>query len=286
MKNERSDVEYPMWRKKVDATLLKDGATPIPKWLCSVWSINNNFETCSSKKDPNSNVVVKFNKKKYQGNIVKTKNDMYRLFIDKELCDMLKDIFVMSYIRSIEQELRKNKREYKGQEIENEIPFWEFLDIEFNYQRREFCLKSYYTQKPVYIELFKELVKSHTLKIIEDKLNPKPSNRIVKQDWEKRDRLKNQIDAKNVIYNLIDTNNNLIYIGEAESLNIRLNQNRESIKEWNYYRYDCLPESLTKEQRVAIERLIIRTFASFFPNMKEIPSQLVSEYLLVNQKID
>ena len=124
------------------------------------------------------------------------------------------------------------------------------------------------------------------IKIIDNVLQNKDEFRFIKQDWKKKTKLSGQIDAKNVIYNLIDTQNKLIYIGEAESLTQRLNQNREVIKNWDYYRFDCLPEGLSKNQRVAIERLLIRTFASFFSNNKGIPSKEVSEYRLANEKID
>jgi hypothetical protein len=287
MKLERSDIEFPLWRKKVDATLFKDAATPIPKWLCKVWEINTFFSNSYSKKDANSFVDVFFNNKKYSGHVVQIKNQkMFRLFFDKQLSDILKDIFLMSYMRSIEQDLRKSKPEYRDQEIENEIPFWEFIDIEFDSASKIFYFKAYYIQKTAYIELFKELVKSHTLKIIDDLVNAKDEFRFIKQDWEPRKKLQTQIDAKNVIYNLIDTKHKKIYIGEAESLVQRLNQNREVIKDWDYYRFDCLPEGLTRIQRIAIERLLIRTFASFFNNKKGIPSKKVSEYDLVNDKID
>lgn len=287
MKLERSDIEFPLWRKKVDATLFKDAATPIPKWLCKVWEINTLFPNSFSKKDSASFVEIFFNNKKYSGHVVQIKNQrMFRLFFDRQLSDILKDVFLMSYMRSIENDLRKNKTEYSEQEIEQEIPFWEFLDIEFDSNKKIFYFKAYYIQKPAYIELFKELVKSHTLKIIDDLLNSKDEFRFVKQDWETRSKLQTQIEAKNVIYNLIDTKNKLIYIGEAESLIQRLNQNREVIKNWEYYRFDCLPDGLTRTQRVAIERLLIRTFASFFKNKKGIPSKQVSEYCLANDKID
>ncbi len=287
MKLERSDIEFPLWRKKVDATLFKDAATPIPKWLCKVWEINTLFPNSFSKKDSASVVEIFFNNKKYPGHVVQIKNQsMFRLFFDRQLSDILKDVFLMSYMRSIENDLRKNKTEYSEQEIEQEIPFWEFLDIEFDSDKKIFYFKAYYIQKPAYIELFKELVKSHTIKIIDDLLNSKDEFRFVKQDWESRSKLQTQIEAKNVIYNLIDTKNKLIYIGEAESLIQRLNQNREVIKNWEYYRFDCLPEGLTRIQRVAIERLLIRTFASFFKNKKGILSKQVSEYCLANDKID
>lgn len=287
MKVERSDIEFPLWRKKVDASLFKDAATPIPKWLCKVWDIENLFSSCTSKENINSQVKVILNKTEYKGRVIYSSGkNMYRLFFDKQISDLLKDVFVMSYMRSIEQDLRKNKSEYFQQEIENEIPFWEFLDIEFNSEEKIFYFKAYYVQKPIYIELFKELVKSHTLKMIDDLLNVKDGFRFVKQDWEMRTKLQSQIDAKNVIYNLIDTKNKLIYIGEAESLIKRLNQNRDVIKEWDFYRFDCLPEGLTKAQRIAIERLLIRTFASFFTNKKDIASMQVSEFCLANEKID
>lgn len=89
-----------------------------------------------------------------------------------------------------------------------------------------------------------------------------------------------------MIYNLIDTESQKNYIGEAESLIKRLNQERVEIKSWNFYRFDTLPEGLSKQQRVAIERLIIRIFASFFENIKGISSMKVSDYVLANKKID
>lgn len=258
-----------MWRKKVDASLFKDAATPIPKWLWKVWDIQNLFERNTSK---NSNNLVKviFGKKEYKGNVYRMLNrEFYKLRFDKTLSDVLKDVFLMSYMRSIERDLRKGKSKYANLEIENEIPFWEFLDIEFDSKSKTFYLKDYYIQKPVYIELFKELVGSHTLKIIDDIINNnKDKFRFVKQDWKPRLNLSNQIDAKNVIYNLIDTTNKKIYIGEAESLNQRLKQNRNVILDWDYFRFDCLPAGLTRSQRTAIERLLIRTFASFFKNKK------------------
>lgn len=287
MKTERSDIEFPLWRKKVDATLFKDAATPIPKWLWKVWDIEELFSQSTSKDSLTSEVNMFFGKESFSGKVVlSSSKKMYRLFFDRKLSDLLKDIFLMSYMRSIEQDLRKNKPEYSNQEIENEIPFWEFLDIEFDSQNKTFYFKAYYVQKPAYIELFKELVKSHTLKIIEDKLLDKDDFKFIKEDWKKRTKLASQINAKNVIYNLIDTQNKLIYIGEAESLTQRLNQNREVIKNWDFYRFDCLPEGLTRKQRVAIERLLIRTFASFFTNNKGIPSKEVSEFRLANEKID
>lgn len=287
MKLERSNINFPLWRKKVDATIFKYASTPIPKWVCKMWDINSIFPTSISKRDSQCNVKIYFKKKSYQGSVVcSLPNNMYRLFFDNELRDTLKDVFLMSYMRSIEEDIRKGRKEYLNKEIEEEIPFWEFIDIEFDSKSKIFYFKAYYTQKPAYIELFKELVKSHTLKLIDVTINTKEEFRFIKQDWKPREELKRQIDAKNVIYNLIDTKNKVIYIGEAESLIQRMNQKRVAIMDWDYYRFDCLPEGLNKTQRVAIERLLIRTFASFFNNSKNIPTMCVSEYKLANEKID
>ena len=103
--------------KKVDASLFKRGATPFPKWLSKIWELDRLFYRARSIKDNSSIVVIYFNKNQYVGNVVKTiksrGGEMYRLFFEAQLSDLLKDIFLRSYMRSIEQDLRKHKEEYK-----------------------------------------------------------------------------------------------------------------------------------------------------------------------------
>jgi hypothetical protein len=133
----------------------------------------------------------------------------------------------MSFMRSIEERLRSSKNEiYGNQKIEEEIPFWEFIDLEFDAINKEMFLTAHYIQKPLYIELFKEIINSHVLIDIENKLNNKIDFKITKKDWRPKEDLKNEIDAKNVIYNLIDTVKKEIYIGEAESLISRFSKKR------------------------------------------------------------
>ena len=57
------------------------------------------------------------------------KTPAYRLWYQKQLSYELKDAFLMSFVRDIEDRLRKSKGTDKTS-IEEEIPFWEFLDIE------------------------------------------------------------------------------------------------------------------------------------------------------------
>jgi hypothetical protein len=287
MKLERSDIKYPLWRKKVDKSFLERKETPIPNFLLEQWKISETFNETNSVKDPNSEIKVYFKKNKFFGRILKKKNGQWKFNFNTDLADFLKKTFVMSFMRSIEERLRSSKNEiYGNQKIEEEIPFWEFIDLEFDAINKEMFLTAHYIQKPLYIELFKEIINSHVLIDIENKLNNKIDFKITKKDWRPKEDLKNEIDAKNVIYNLIDTVKKEIYIGEAESLISRFSMERKEIKGWDFYRFDSLPNGLSRKQRLEIERLIIRTFASFFENNKGINTKKVSDYKLVNKKID
>ena len=284
MKTERSDVEYPIWRKKVDTTILSDGCTPIPNWVMKVWGIEERFGAAISKKHPDASVGIFFNGEKYEGRVTNSKRSrtglLYRLFLSQELIEELKIVYVMSYMRSIENGLRKGKN-YKTN-IEKDIPFWEFLDIEFNNSANIFYLNSYYTQELIFPELFKNLVNSTVLQQFE----AKEEERIAQSQWHPRATFKDQFHAYNVIYYLIDTKNKCLYIGETEQLQKRFLNGHNIIPEWDYYRYDLLPKDFTKYQRVALERMLIRCFASFLDNTKGIAFKDISGCRLINIKID
>jgi hypothetical protein len=94
-----------------------------------------------------------------------------------------------------------------------------------------------------------------------------------------------ELGAHNVIYMLIDEKAKLIYVGEAEDLIRRFNAGHSEIKDWEFYRYDQLP-AMPKQQRVALERMFIRAFASVLENKRNIPTRLISDYRLANRKID
>ena len=106
------------------------------------------------------------------------------------------------------------------------------------------------------------------------------------QEWKPREALEYEIEVDNALYTLIDTNNKLVYIGEAGKLVKRLRQNHHAIKNWNYYRYNVLPNKISSEERVMIERMIIRDLASLIESNSNIDSIHISEYKLVNEKID
>jgi hypothetical protein len=281
---ERSDIQFPIWRKKVDGSILTDHVTPIPSFACKMWNIEQIFKNATLKTNMNSKVQIKFKKQLYGGNVTlqKRKNTpLFRLFINEELSFLIKETFLMSYMRDIEKKLHKDN----SVDIEKEIPFWEFLDIEFDEQNKIFLFNAHYKQKPSFPELFKRIIGSATLKRIDNESTKKNNIKIYKQDWKPREEYFSELGAQNVIYMLIDTKNKHLYVGETKNLIQRFSQGHTSINKWDYYRFDVLPDSL-KEYRVEIERMQIRTFASLLKNSKNITSKNISDYILVNNKID
>lgn len=205
----------------------------------------------------------------------------YRLWFSEELLYRIKSVFLMSYMRDIEARLRKEKRI----NIEDEIPFWEFLDIEYDNDNKTFYFNAYYTQKPNFPELFERLIGSPKLHKIDDELDNKGLFRIYKQDWKSREELDSELEIENVLYFLIDTKKKLLYIGEASRLVKKLKQEHCGIENWDYYRYNVLPDQLSKH-RVQFERMLIRDFVALLDNSKGLGKFNISEYKLVNDKID
>ena len=286
MKSERTKVEFPLWRKKVDSSLFQHNGTTIPKWACRMWDLETVFPGRKGKKDEQSSITIVFNKKSFVGQITcswptKRADKVYRLWFEDDLKGELKEIFLMSFMRDIEDRLRSTREI----EIEKNIPFWEFLDIEFDQNNKTILMTAHYTQEPVFPELFRRLTYSPALKRIDDELTGKGEFRIHKQDWRPREDYETEIGADNIIYMLIDTAKKLIYIGEAENLIRRFNAGHPTINEWDYYRYDVLP-LMPKKQRVAFERMLIRLFASVLRNKREVSTMAISNYRLTNEKID
>jgi len=286
---ERSDVRYGMWRKKVDNSFFRGNGTTIPKWVASQWDLGKYFPDVAGtlrKGDANSISSISFNNRSYDANLTcsfpKSRPDKFhRLYQSKELTDELKGVFVMSHMRDIESGLRGDVGD-----LEREIPFWEFVDIEFDPDSRGFIYTPHYRQEPMFPQLFRNLSGSPALKVIEDKIDDKHSFRIHKQDWKLRTDLETEIGALNAIYTLLDGNNKLIYVGEARDIRKRLRSRYPSIPNWTHYRYDVLPSDTPDELRVAIERMLIRSYASLLKNKSGIDTKDISGYSLANDKID
>jgi len=273
-----------MWRKKVDATLLKGAWTPIPKWLFKFWNIDQSFSHVRSKQDPEATVEIKYDKAIYQGQVSKVKHSsgyQYRLYFEDALVEKLRTVYLMSFMRSIEAELSDSN--YR--DIEKEISFWEFIDIEFDIENKKFIFNAHYPLKPQFPNLFKRLINSAPLKRISAETLEKDSTSIHKQDWNTWNNYKFEIGAYNVIYMLLDEVNKFIYVGEAKDMVKRFNAHHASSKSWTHYKYNVLPESLA-QYRVAIERMLIRDLACLLENNQGISSIKISEYKLTNLKID
>ena len=286
MKKERTKVEFPIWRKKVDSSLFQYKAITIPGWTCNTWSLETTFPGNMGKRDSGSKIEIQFNERTFDGHITcttpkRTSAKVYRLWVSDDLRYELSEVFLMSFMRDIENRLRKNK----NSDVETEIPFWEFLDIEFDSGSKKVFMTAHYTQVPTFPKLFQSLVYSPALKRIDDETNEKRTSRIHSQDWQPRDQLYKEIGAENVIYMLMDTEAKLFYIGQAKNLQGRLRNGHPSIKDWDFYRYDVLPKALS-EFRVALERMIIRAFATILDNKPGIATKKISSYRLANDKID
>jgi hypothetical protein len=283
---ERKDVEYPLWRKKVDGSFLKEGMTPLPVWVRKIWDIDLHFQSVTSIKDQDGCVTIIFENAIYSGHLRRTKpskgNPKYRLFIEEELRDLLRSKFTMSYFRLIETELsEKNHRE-----IDNEISFWEFLDIEFDLDKKLFKFCAYYSVTPKFPLLFEKLVSSAPLKAVSDKsLNNRKVGRIFKQSWKSKSEFEFQIGAENVIYFLLDSKNELLYVGEAKNLINRFRAGHDVIPNWDYFKYSVLPNDLAC-YRLEIERMLIKDMAALLENQSDTDQIKISNYKLVNRKID
>ena len=289
LKLERSDVDHPLWRKKVDSSLFRQNGTTIPHWACRMWGIEEDFSICNSKNLPMSKIEVEFKGKTFKGWVTvakegkRAKSPAYRLWYQKQLSYELKNVFLMSFVRDIEDRLRRVNKIHQNN-IEDEIPFWEFLDIEYHRETRKFYFKAYYTQKPAFSELFKRFIESPILHNIDEELEGKDPFRIQKSKWKPRNELEQELRANNVLYFLIDTKNKLFYVGEAGDLVDRLKKDHPPISCWDFYRYNVLPDEIFNH-RETFERMAIRDFASILEN-GYVNAFKLSEYKLANTKID
>ena len=221
-----------MWRKKVDNSIFRYDGTTIPRWMVANWELEKYFpdkDGSLRKGDKESQTSIRFNNENYGGHLTcsfpkNRSNKVHRLWISEDLKEELKRTFVMSHMRDIESGLRGDVGD-----IEKEIPFWEFVDIEFDQENRFFIFTAHYKHEPLFPDLFTNLAGSPALKVIEDEIDDKSEFRIHKQDWKSKDKLETEMGALNTIYTLIDVDNKLIYVGEAKDLRKRLKQKYPSI---------------------------------------------------------
>ena len=284
-----------LWRKKVDGSLFQHGMTVIPDWVKDgVFGIREIF-TESSKKKPSSEVEVELifegSKSTHSGWVTTTKfgekwaekrNPVMRFSFDNELKVKLQKIFTMSHMRDLERRMR----DCKVSEIEAEIPFYEFLDIEWDSKNRKFIFKPHYIQAPVYAELFSSFQSKRILERIENEIEGTSKGKIAKGDWKPKSEMSKEISTENVIYTLIDIENLEVYVGEANNLAKRFRQKRSEIPGWTHYRVDQLPDDFDDKMRLQLERMMIRSLASLLENSAGIESMKISDFILKNKRVD
>jgi len=297
MTKERNNIEHLMWRKKVDNSLF-EGEIVIPMAFVKQWNLKKHFKDTGEKVEYYP-VHIKFGSKFYDGRVFyrhptkKRSSEQHKIqFQQGNLVEDLKKSFLMSHIRWLEVELRKQSGKKSAEatnETQREAPFWEFLDIEFDELKKQFVFTAYYKQLPYFPEVFKHLIGSPKLKQIENSIFNN-FEKINSQEWKKRDQLVTEIGARNVIYFLLDDKNKLIYVGEtSQDLKTRLSDKQfylnAGIPDWTHYRFEALPSSIDTKARKEIEHLSIRSYASLFSNTKDLKSFKISEYKLVNKDI-
>ena len=294
---ERFDIKHTMWRKKVDNSIFSSGHIVIPKAYVKQWKILSEFQD-NGKNAEMWPIQIRFNSKLYEGKVFyrpSTKarpSVQHKILIQEDLIEELKRAFLMSHIRWLEVELRKQdgkKAAEASKETERETPFWEFLDIEFDSKNKIFIFTDYFKQDPYFPEVFKHLIGSPKVKQIENSIFDNFES-IINQDWKEKHHLTTELGAKNVIYFLLDEKNKLIYVGETgQDLKIRLSDKEHyknaGIPHWTHYRFEVLPSSIDTKARREIEDMTIRAYASLFANTKNMSSFKISNYKLVNRKI-
>jgi len=294
---ERFDIKHTMWRKKVDNSIFSSGHIVIPKAYVKQWKILSEFQD-NGKNAEMWPIQIRFNSKLYEGKVFyrpSTKarpSVQHKILIQEDLIEELKRAFLMSHIRWLEVELRKQdgkKAAEASKETERETPFWEFLDIEFDSKNKIFIFTDYFKQDPYFPEVFKHLIGSPKVKQIENSIFDNFES-IINQDWKEKHHLTTELGAKNVIYFLLDEKNKLIYVGETgQDLKIRLSDKEHyknaGIPNWTHYRFEVLPVSIGTKARKEIENMTIRAYATLFSNTKDVKSIKISNYKLVNRKI-
>ena len=274
---ERSNADAPLWRKKVDNTLFSESSTPIPAWMVKGWNLRKIFSSLYESRK-NQTVTIVFDKKSYEGALNLRGNKTFLRF-EPTLTDNLKLVFTMSYMRELESSIRDKN-------LDDEIPFWEFLDIEFNAENKTFLFTAHYTQTPIFKELFKSLVGSAAVRGIEDFVFDRES-KIYRQHWKKREDLKTELDIYNGVYTLLDEKNRLLYVGESNNIKRRLTEGpHPEIPKWTHFSFEALPGGTTKKTRCKIEDMLIRQYAAVLENKKPgFPIIAISNYKLVNKNI-
>lgn len=168
MPSERNNIKFPMWRKKIDASMFVEKSTYIPEWIIDdLWEIREVFPH-SSRKNPQSEVDILYNnpggkESLHDGWVTTTRydgkrNDIMRFHVDEDVKRLLVRDFPLTHRRMLE----KTSRGWNSPKAEREIPFWEFIDIEFDADEFTFILTPHYNLPESMMVRFPEMVENES----------------------------------------------------------------------------------------------------------------------------
>lgn len=285
---ERTDVDFPLWRKKVDGTFVRLGYTPIPLWVARTWNLAEDFGAVSGRGDPSARIDCSFAARGFSAEFIPHRaGRQFRLFLEEDLRAALARTFLMSYMRELDTKLATVAAPARNRPRDHEQgrSFWEFVDLEYDRGGRRLRIVAHYVQRPDFPTLFARLAGSAPMRLIDDELRGKRDPRIHKQPWRTRDRFETEIGARNVLYMLADCANGLFYVGQADDMIARFRRGHVPIPDWTHYRYDLLPPSLAPLRRT-LERMLICDMDALLGSWaKDLPVSSKG-FRLVNSAID
>ena len=149
MGSERSKVRNPLWRKKVDGSMFDDKCTVIPDWVKDdIFGIRDVFPH-PEKNDPRSKVTITLKhgngkKTSHWGSVITSHRGklppVMRLFYKEDVVEWLQEKYSLTFKRN---QIRR-KLDWNGPTAEKNIPFWEFIDIEYISEDCEFIFTAHY----------------------------------------------------------------------------------------------------------------------------------------------
>lgn len=150
MPSERSDVKFPLWRKKIDGAMFDDKCTVLPIWVRDrLFKVTERFPH-RSKKNPDSKTKIiithKGGKKTSHVGHVTTLprpnlGPVMRLQYGNDVKEWLTKSFAKTYHRNEQRKLHG----LNGPTIEKLVPFWEFIDIEWDESQESFHFRAWYS---------------------------------------------------------------------------------------------------------------------------------------------
>jgi hypothetical protein len=134
----------------MDSSMFIEKCTMIPEWVKDNLFIIRDIFPHNSRNNPQSKVEIQYRHNngritKHVGWVVTTyfnnRKDVQRLYFGDDILSNITKDFKMSYHRTME----KIHRDWNSPRIEEEIQFWEFIDIEFDPKGLKFIFVPHYT---------------------------------------------------------------------------------------------------------------------------------------------